>query len=71
MKELYGAETLNKYGSFSVEVFWVVAPCSAEVGYQSFGKPRCLNLHFTLKMVAAESNRNVGINGVTSQKASA
>jgi len=26
---------------FQVEVFWVVTPCSDEVGYQRFGEPCC------------------------------
>jgi len=28
-----------------VEVFWVVTPCSAVLGYQCFGGPCCLHLH--------------------------
>jgi len=27
-------------------VFWLIAPCSVVVGYQSFGGPCCLHLHF-------------------------
>jgi len=36
-----------------VEVFWVVTPCTDVIGYQRFGGPCYLILHFTLKMEAA------------------
>jgi hypothetical protein len=32
-----------------INVFWVVTPCSVVVGYQGFGGPCCLHIHFTLK----------------------
>jgi hypothetical protein len=31
-----------------VEVFWVVTPCSAIIGYQHFGEP--FSYHFRVKM---------------------
>jgi hypothetical protein len=30
--------------NIQVEVFWVVTPCSAVVGYHRFGGPCCLHL---------------------------
>jgi len=38
-----------------VQFFWVVIPCNV-VAYQRFRCPRCLHLHFTLKMEAAWSS---------------
>jgi hypothetical protein len=35
------------------KVFWVVMPCSVVVGYECFGGPCQIYLHFTLKMEAA------------------
>jgi hypothetical protein len=32
---------------FQVEVFWVVIPCSAMVGYHCFRGPCCFHLHST------------------------
>jgi hypothetical protein len=37
----------NTPSSESYEIFWVVTPCGVVVGYQLFGEPCCLTLHFT------------------------
>jgi hypothetical protein len=42
-----------------IEVSWVVTPYNTAVGYQSFGGPCCLRLHFTLKMEAANSSETL------------
>jgi hypothetical protein len=34
------------------KVFWVVTPCSVEVGYQRFGGVCCLHIHFAKQMEA-------------------
>jgi hypothetical protein len=39
-----------------VEIFWVVVRCSVVVGYQRFGGPCCLHLHFALMMEEAWSS---------------
>jgi hypothetical protein len=42
-----------------IEVFWFVTPCNVAVGYQSSGGQRCLRLHFTLRMKAANSSETL------------
>jgi hypothetical protein len=38
-----------------VDVFWVVTTCSAAVGYQHFGKPRCFHLQGDLNCVTSST----------------
>jgi len=40
-----------------VEVFCIVMPCRAAVGYQCLRGPCCLHLHFTLEMEKARSSK--------------
>jgi hypothetical protein len=37
-----------------VEVFWVVTPCSAVVGYQFFGGPCCLHIQCEVKWIGVK-----------------
>jgi hypothetical protein len=40
------------FGPALIKIFWVVAPYSVAIGYQSVGETCCLRLHFTVRMEA-------------------
>jgi hypothetical protein len=52
-QEIHCPYGIQRFITVQVEVFWFVTPCSVAIGYQCFGGPCCLHLHFTLKVEAA------------------
>jgi hypothetical protein len=48
---------LSSWLWFQVMVLWVVTPCSDVVGYQRFGKPRCIHLQGSYRLLESHGQK--------------